>query len=276
VLRFAALVIVAAGWGFFSASGQDKKQQSPAPASQNEGYEQVLVMPTAKDNDSWDKALDEIFVRDGVPCNIGRLAAWQGRDRCGLNCVYALLARSGKPVSYEALERRAGPIPKGGLSFAQMQELAEECGLECKIIEGSVTELGKLPPPAIVHLGNVDHSGHFVCYIANNNVSLTFLDGSSGGTFEAGISSGRSLDAMSRIASGFILVPAMSGSGTLRTHVKDLIMYFSICLVGLSLLIWLSTGLLYWQLKQLSLQGQRELPSLLIEETAQQRVRSGD
>jgi len=199
----------AVGYGLTAAAvyaQKDPNIDGTGPRVRGPGARVLPAVP--RDETLIDDSLSSLFERDRVPCSFEVLPSWQGRDHCGLNCVFALLTLAGRPVTYPTLSARAGTIPKGGLSLEQMLQLTEDFGLRCVLITGDVRELGKLKPPAIIHLGDVDRPGHFVCYYANQGDRLQFIDGTSGGTFEAGNSVGRSLDSLARWSSGYMLVPS--------------------------------------------------------------------
>jgi hypothetical protein len=203
------------------------------------------IIPKPKEETLPSESFSSIFAKDEVPCRFEVSPSWQGPDRCGLNCLFAMLNLTGRAVSYNKLSEQAGPIPKGGLSAEQMMRLAEHFGLKCMLLKGDITELDSLKPPAIVHIGDLDRPGHFICYYSHSGDALLFIDGTSGGTFTAGNMQGRSLESLARKSSGYMIVPSIEEEqrrGISPSILNPLALVMSL----LSAILWLVVGIRYY------------------------------
>lgn len=148
------------------------------------------------------------FERSLVPLRLKYVPAWQGRDHCGLNCLYALLRLESANISYDRLSELAGPVPPGGFNMAQLKEIAKKAGTDVRIVKGDISRLSEVPPPAIIHYGQPNAAGHFICLVSRREEGFACLDGTSGASFNIGGKSGRPLAAVARQASGYLLLPA--------------------------------------------------------------------
>lgn len=151
------------------------------------------------------------FKIEDVPVENSNIPHWYGRDRCGLNCLYAFLQLSGVNVAYSELESAAGPVPKDGFTLSKLQELSNRFGCNAQVLKGDVSQVSRLTPPVIIHFGHPDAKGHFTCFAKKNGQSFLLLDGTSGGMLNyRSDSAGRDLSRLLRNASGYIMAPARS------------------------------------------------------------------
>ena len=147
------------------------------------------------------------FQEADVPIQMPPLASWQERSRCGLNCVYMLLNSAGRNVKYEELESAVGEVPIEGLSLEQMRELCQRFGLVCDVIYGDLSNIDRIVPPAIIHLGEkaATNKNHYMFYSLCEPAGPEYWI--SDGTTGVGQRMSRdALNGLSRIASGYVLV----------------------------------------------------------------------
>lgn len=177
------------------------------------------------------------FKKDNVPVSFANRPLWQGRERCGLNCLYAVLRLCTPGVSYERLERIAGPVPQGGFTLAQLQEIGTRAGADVVAVKGDISRLTELEPPVIVHFGEIEQSGHFVCYARRDSGTMIFLDGTSGTEFTVGGENpSRTITSVLRQASGYMLMPRRVPSGQGTWAVASLmrtVTYFAVAIAGI-------------------------------------------
>lgn len=184
--------------------------------AQETGSSPRAVRPTEQDIDF--QQLPELFSHDEVPCRFPPFEPWQKNEACGLNCVYLLLHLTGHPVNYKQLSAAAGPMPKGGLSLEQMKQLCSQFGLACDVVYGDpARSLARAQAPLVLHLGDANKPGHYICLFDKQDSppAYSFVDGSTGIELEVREDRGQSLDVVSRVASGYMLVPSQAWSGRL-------------------------------------------------------------
>lgn len=125
--------------------------------------------------------LRSLIEASNVPCNLGGPAAWQSVDYCGINCAYLILKSKEIDIKYNELVKAVKEIPKGGLSLLQVKELCEKFGLICTICKDETGGLESIEPPAILHLGEPESPGHFVCYYKKfKGRGFQIVDGTTG------------------------------------------------------------------------------------------------
>jgi len=162
----------------------------------------------ATDIEPKDSDLFHEFKEAGIPLRFDALPSWQGKDRCGLNCVYAMLRLNHVRISYRDLEQKAGPVPTGGFNMQKLKELCESCGFPVEVIHGSISHALRLDPPLILHIGNLESPGHFMCVASHANGSYVLLDGTSGTIKSYSNGTGvNSIASLERASSGYFLVP---------------------------------------------------------------------
>lgn len=182
-------------------------------------------------------------VRDNVPCKFPKTVSWQKHNRCGLNSVYLMIRLMGGHVSYPDLERAAGSMPPDGLSLSQMVSLAKEFGLDCEVVYGPPESIAELSPPAVIHLGDPEKSGHYVCYYHKqlNPRAYRFVDGTSGALFDVSAESPSTLSSFGRDASGYAMIPRRRSVGIAVLWSTAAVIWAAVALVfgelGIKLLI---------------------------------------
>lgn len=148
------------------------------------------------------------FEKSNVPAAFANKPTWQGIDLCGLNCLYVVLRLSAFGTSYTDLRRLAGTVPKGGFNMSQLKAIAEKAKVEVDVIRGDPARIKEMQPPVIVHMGEPDQVGHFICFVRRAGDALVFADGTTGGEFTVGQDGAHPLSGITRRASGYMLVPS--------------------------------------------------------------------
>ena len=202
--------------GMLAAGGHPARSADPVSALKAAaGIRDEPASGVHRDRLEYSKSDDDLleqFKRSKVPMRFSSPPSWRGGEMCGLNCLYLLLKLTVTNVpslSYDALYRSAGPVPSGGFNMAQLKQIARKWGAELSVIQGDPLRLAELPPPVIVHLGEPDRPGHFVCLVQNQGKVLLFADGTTGGQFTVGDEGTHTVAGLARQASGFMLVPAL-------------------------------------------------------------------
>ena len=150
--------------------------------------------------------LFEAFKKDGVPVKLESQPTWAGKNKCGLNALYAFLRLSGNHISYSKLVELAGKVPEQGYNLEQLEAIAEKAGTGVAMLKGSMSEFSRQSPPILVHFGEPGITGHFVCYAKSEGGVMVFLDGTSGATFTIGDVNTQGYSNFLRSASGYMLV----------------------------------------------------------------------
>jgi hypothetical protein len=182
------------------------------------------------------------FVPEGLttPDHLRFERASQSGPYCGPNCLYLLLRLKNFPVEYKELVSKLDIKPQG-CSLAELQELAQVCGLPCEVRKVSLKELEQLEPPFILHLttpagASQDPSAgrdHFVVATRREPAggSLVGVDPSSGNK------TAWSEAYLSRNFSGYVLTPRVSPAK--RSDVIALGVLFGLLTAGnLVLALW--------------------------------------
>jgi hypothetical protein len=151
------------------------------------------------------------FEQSNVPAAFETQPKWQQPDRCGLNCLYALIRLVEPGITYESIQSRAGKPPPGGFTMSELVSIAGKVGVRVLMIKGDPNRLRDLEPPVILHLGDPSHSGHFICYVRRHGDNFIMADGTSGTQYVVG-GEHHPLAVLTREASGYMLVPDRSGS----------------------------------------------------------------
>ena len=187
------------------------------------------------------QSLAELMKRDQVPCQFPALPDWQHPDYCGINCLYAFLNLGGTPVDYGVLRTTVGQVPPGGLSIQRLCEVATSFGATCEVVQGSLEDIRENGPPAIVHLGDLERPGHFVCYYSSSEHGMHLLDGTTGASVLAGKDRGQSLAAIARQASGYFLISRRPSRFGMADYSRD----SRFAVSALAALLWLAAAVVW-------------------------------
>jgi Peptidase C39 family len=163
------------------------------------------------------KTLQEIFEQQGVPASFEILSDWQRVDYCGLNTVFAFVNIAGQVRTLAEVRSFAGDVGAGGYNIEVMKNTARACGVPCEVIFGDVATLSRSDVPTVIHVGDGESAGHFVClYLVSEdgeNLQYGLVDGSSGG---ARILSQKEMQTFARECSGYMLVVKKKNGNVLR------------------------------------------------------------
>jgi len=128
---------------------------------------------------------------------------------CGPNCLLALLRLYGHPVTPSDMMRYY-PLHPEGMSLMELRQASGELGLagDVRLFEDRVLS-GRLATPIIAHCRAKDspRAGHYVVVTSAGERSVTFLDGTTGGTQTM------SNEAFAEYWTGYALVPRRSLTG---------------------------------------------------------------
>jgi len=128
---------------------------------------------------------------------------------CGPNCLLAMLRLYGRPVNPGDIMRYY-PLHPDGMSLMELRQASGELELagDVRLFEDRVLA-GRLAMPIIAHCRAKDspRAGHYVVVTSAGERSVTFLDGTTGGTQTM------SNEAFAEYWTGYALVPRRSLAG---------------------------------------------------------------
>lgn len=176
---------------------------------------------------------DEVSL-DTLPPEFRFERVWQAGPNCGANALFFMLRLNGRPVNHQELVKHLAP-PKQGSSLEELQQAAQQWGLETKVLRTTPDGIERLDRPFLAHLSlPPNDAGHYLLVLGASGNSFQVIDGTNGslvqlrrGTFY-------------RHWSGYVLVTGTDWVGPLLR----LILY---ALAGVFLVL---TGLaiyLYWR-----------------------------
>lgn len=146
--------------------------------------------------------------------------------QCGPNCLHLLLQASGVSCTLREVRSKFDVVPGKGVSLDQLQKVAQEYGLNARVVECNPEQL-VTAAPAIALLAVTSEPGHFVVVAGKDGKRVHLIDGTTG------ILSSSTMGNLSRRYSGYALtVP--NQYATRQSMIPALAIVAIVCLIVLA------------------------------------------
>lgn len=130
--------------------------------------------------------------------------AWRTRNHEGANCLYLLLALSGRKVDYADVTAALAASEQGN-TLLGLRDAARRLGLDASVYHWGPRQLARAPSPVIVYMDSYSkEGGYFVLVFESTENSCSLVNGASATLEQFGAEEFR------HVWSGYVLAPTQA------------------------------------------------------------------